>query len=70
VRSSRSGAPRPGTGDAERALILDGRLTAGSRPDPNFGPAEVTNMDIVYVAGVLGFLALSWGLVRLCEKVG
>jgi len=27
-------------------------------------------MDFLYVAGVLGFLALSWGLVRLCEKVG
>jgi hypothetical protein len=31
---------------------------------------EERDMDIVYVAGVLGFLALSWGLVRLCEKVG
>jgi len=30
----------------------------------------VTNVDFVYVAGVLAFLALSWGLVRLCEKVG
>jgi len=27
-------------------------------------------MDFIYMAGVLGFLALSWGLVRLCEKVG
>jgi len=25
--------------------------------------------DLVYVAGVLGFFALTWGLVRLCEKV-
>ena len=27
-------------------------------------------MDFLSVAGVLGFLALSWGLVLLCEKVG
>jgi len=27
-------------------------------------------MDFLYVAGVLAFLALSWGFVRLCEKVG
>jgi len=27
-------------------------------------------MDFVYVAGVLAFLALTWGLLRLCEKVG
>jgi hypothetical protein len=27
-------------------------------------------MDILYVAGMLGFVALSWGLVRLCRKVG
>jgi len=26
-------------------------------------------MDLVYVAGVLASLALTWGLVRLCEKV-
>jgi len=26
-------------------------------------------MDFVYVAGVLAFLAATWGLVRLCEKV-
>jgi len=26
-------------------------------------------MDFVYVAGVLAFLAASWGLVRLCERV-
>ena len=25
---------------------------------------------LLTLAGVLGFLALSWGLVRLCEKVG
>jgi len=31
---------------------------------------EEDDMDFIYVAGVLGFLALSWGLVRLCEKVG
>jgi len=30
----------------------------------------VAELDLVYVAGVLAFLALSWGLVRLCEKVG
>jgi len=27
-------------------------------------------MDFIYGVGVLAFLALSWGLVRLCEKVG
>lgn len=26
-------------------------------------------MDIVYVALTLGFFALSWGFVRLCEKI-
>jgi phage shock protein PspC (stress-responsive transcriptional regulator) len=26
-------------------------------------------MDFVYVAGVLAGLAVTWGLVRLCEKV-
>lgn len=26
-------------------------------------------MDLVYALGVAGFLALSWGLVRLCERV-
>jgi hypothetical protein len=31
---------------------------------------EVADMDFIYVVGVLVFLALSWGLVRLCEKVG
>jgi len=30
----------------------------------------VASMDFVYVLGVLAFLALSFGLVRLCEKVG
>ena len=31
---------------------------------------EVADMDLVYVLGVLACLGLSWGLVRLCEKVG
>jgi len=26
-------------------------------------------MDLVYVAAVLASLVLTWGLVRLCEKV-
>jgi len=26
-------------------------------------------MDLVYLAGVLAFFALTWGLVRLCAKV-
>jgi hypothetical protein len=26
-------------------------------------------MDFVYVAGVLASLVVTWGLVRLCEKV-
>jgi len=26
-------------------------------------------MDFVYVAGVLAFLAASWGLIALCERV-
>jgi hypothetical protein len=26
-------------------------------------------MDLIYVLGVLGFLALTFGLVRLCERV-
>jgi hypothetical protein len=26
-------------------------------------------MDLVYVALTAGLLALSWGLVRLCERV-
>jgi hypothetical protein len=30
---------------------------------------EVAFMDFVYVAGVLAFLAATWGLVRLCERV-
>jgi hypothetical protein len=30
---------------------------------------EVPLMDIVYVAGVLVFLGVTWGLVRLCERV-
>ena len=34
------------------------------------GPEEVAEMDLAYVAGVVACLALSWGLVRLCEKVG
>jgi len=25
--------------------------------------------DTLYVVGVLAFLALTWGLVRLCDKV-
>jgi len=25
--------------------------------------------DLIYVVGVVAFLALTWGLVRLCEKV-
>jgi hypothetical protein len=45
-------------------------LTTRGRPVLNLRDAEGTNMDFIYVAGVLGFLALSWGLVRLCEKVG
>jgi hypothetical protein len=28
-----------------------------------------TMIDIVYVLGVLAFLGLSWGLVRLCQEV-
>jgi hypothetical protein len=27
------------------------------------------NMDIVFVGVVLAFFVLSWGFVRLCEKV-
>jgi len=26
-------------------------------------------MDVIYALGLLAFLALSFGLVRLCEKV-
>jgi hypothetical protein len=33
------------------------------------GASEVDMIDFVYVAGVIGFLALTWGLVRVCEKV-
>jgi hypothetical protein len=45
-------------------------LTDSRAPVLSLGTVEVTNMDFIYVAGVLGFLAASWGLVRLCEKVG
>jgi hypothetical protein len=31
--------------------------------------SEVAMTDSIYVVGVLVFLALTWGLVRLCEKV-
>jgi len=27
-------------------------------------------MDFVVVLGMLAFFALSWGLVRLCERLG
>jgi len=26
-------------------------------------------MDVVYIALTLGFFALSWGLIKLCERV-
>ena len=52
---------------------LDGLLTPRGRPAlkvRRIPVPEVTSMDFIYVVGVLAFLALSWGLVRLCEKVG
>jgi hypothetical protein len=30
---------------------------------------EVAMTDLTYVVGVVAFLVLTWGLVRLCEKV-
>jgi hypothetical protein len=27
-------------------------------------------MDIIFLALILAFFALSWGLVNLCEKIG
>ena len=30
---------------------------------------EVAMTDLIYVVGIVAFLALTWGLVRLCEKV-
>ena len=54
--------------------IRDGVLDAVLTPDPGpvrrLGGVEEDDMDFIYVAGVLAFLGLSWGLVRLCEKVG
>jgi hypothetical protein len=49
---------------------LDAPLTPRGRPVLSFRRVGGDGMDFLYVAGVLGFLALSWGLVRLCEKVG
>jgi hypothetical protein len=31
--------------------------------------SEVAMTDTIYLVGVLAFLALTWGLVRLCDKV-
>jgi hypothetical protein len=49
---------------------LDGLLTPRRRSVLKVRRTEETSMDFIYVVGVLAFLALSWGLVRLCEKVG
>jgi hypothetical protein len=27
------------------------------------------NMDVIYIAVIVSFFALSWGFVRLCEQV-
>jgi uncharacterized membrane protein len=35
----------------------------------SIGESEVAVSDTLYVVGVLAFLALTWGLVRLCDKV-
>jgi hypothetical protein len=32
-------------------------------------PREVTMADVLYIGLVLGFLALSWGLVELCDRL-
>jgi hypothetical protein len=59
--------------EKERPLrdgVLDAVLTPGPGRGRRLGGAREDVMDFIYVAGVLGFLALSWGLVRLCEKVG
>jgi hypothetical protein len=34
-----------------------------------FRASEVAMTDLIYLVGMLAFLALTWGLVRLCEKV-
>jgi hypothetical protein len=34
--------------------------TGGGRPDM---------MDVLYLGLILGFLALSWGLVELCDRL-
>jgi len=26
-------------------------------------------MDLIYIASILSFLGLSWGLVKLCERL-
>jgi hypothetical protein len=50
--------------------VLDAVLRPRRSGVPSLGGVEVVGMDFIYVAGVLALLALSWGLVCLCEKVG
>ena len=40
-----------------------GAVSAGGRK------GDVTMLDLLYVGLIVGFLALSWGLVELCDRL-
>lgn len=41
----------------------------GGGPSFRLHLPEVDVTDLIYVVGIVAFLVLTWGLVRLCEKV-
>jgi hypothetical protein len=68
------------TSEGERALFavagpLRARSGTARRSDAGVGFAEhagrrqFSMMDLVYLSLTAGLLALTWGLVRLCERV-
>jgi hypothetical protein len=50
-------APSPGSGIPPSGSAC---VSAEGRPDM---------LDVLYIGLVLGFLALSWGLVELCDRL-
>jgi hypothetical protein len=49
---------------------IGNRLTVAPMPAHHTVPERRPDMmDVLYLALILGFLALSWGLVELCSRL-
>jgi hypothetical protein len=61
--------PRAQRGVYAAGRLLDGAFTGSSRRVGCGRRAMNWTGDLLYVAITLAFFALTWGLVKLCERV-